>query len=116
MKQSNEFMLLLRFNPSESYTPTEAETAEQHQQWGQYIGQLAMQEKLISTHQLGFNGRVITASAEVSDGIYTCESETLGGNLIVRANDIEEAVEIGRQCPILLMGGSVEVRDVLPMD
>lgn len=116
MEKSKEFMLLFRFTPDFSYQPSEEETAEQHQQWGAYIGNLAMQEKLVSTAQLGFTGKKISAAKEVADGIYIAADETLGGNLVIVANSMDEAVAIGKECPILSMGGSVEVREILPMD
>lgn len=56
MVQTNEFMLVFRYEPNNNYQPTEAEMTEMHQQWGAFIGNIAIQEKLISTHQLGFEG------------------------------------------------------------
>jgi hypothetical protein len=115
MVQKNEFMLVFRYEPNFNYQPTEAELNEMHQQWGAFFGTLAIQEKLVSTHQLGFEGKQIFADQSVSDGIHISDKQTVGGNMIVKANTIEEAVEIGKNCPILLMGGTVEVRSIQPM-
>jgi hypothetical protein len=114
MTQSKEFMLLFRFEPTGNQ-PTEAEMAEMHQRWGAFIGGIAIQEKLISTHQLGFMGMQIASNKEQTDGIYVANNHTLGGNMILKANGMAEAVEIAKNCPILHMGGSVEVRDIMPM-
>lgn len=108
-------MLLFRFEPSNEYQPTEAEMAVQHQAWGAFIGNIAIQERLVSTHQLGFSGKQILADSSITDGISVLANQTLGGNMIVRANDLDHAVEIAKGCPILQMGGTVEVRDVVPM-
>jgi hypothetical protein len=35
--------------------------------------------------------------------------------MIVKANTLDEAVEMAKKCPILHMGGSVEVRAIQPM-
>ncbi len=115
MVQKKEFMLVFRYEPQQNYQPTEAEMNEMHQQWGAFIGNIAIQEKLVSTHQLGFEGKQITADLSVSDGIYIADKQTLGGNMIVKANTMNEAVEMAKQCPILLMGGTVEVRNIQPM-
>ncbi len=115
MKKSKEFMLLFRYEPSNSYQPTEAELNEQHQHWGAFIGNIAIQEKLVSTHQLGFTGKQITASKLVNEGMHIAENQVLGGNMVVKARSFEEAVEMAKACPILTMGGTVEVRDVIPM-
>ncbi|MDZ7936230.1 MAG: YciI family protein [Emticicia sp.] len=115
MKSSKEFMLLFRFEPNFNYQPSAEEMALMHQQWGAYIGGLAIQEKLIGTHQLGFEGMKISADQSVNDGIVIAESQTVAGNMVVKANSLAEAVEIAKGCPILSMGGNVEVRDILPM-
>ncbi|MCU0327330.1 MAG: YciI family protein [Spirosomaceae bacterium] len=115
MKSSNEFMLLFRFEPNFNYQPSAEEMAQMHQQWGSYIGGLAIQEKLVGTHQLGFEGVKVSADQSVNDGIVIAENQTLGGNMVVKANSLAEAVEIAKGCPILMMGGNVEVRNILPM-
>jgi hypothetical protein len=114
MTQQQEFMLVFRFTPSNEQ-PTPEQMAEMHKTWGEFFGAIAMEGKLVSTHQLGFEGKQITADHSIHDGIYVSEGVTLGGNLIVKADSIDEATAIGKKCPILLMGGSVEVRSILPM-
>lgn len=115
MAQKNEFMLVFRYEPNNNYQPSETEMNEMHQQWGAFIGNIAIQEKLVSTHQLGFEGKQVFANKSVVNGIHIAEKQTLGGNMIVKANTIDEAVEIAKNCPILLMGGNVEVRAIQPM-
>lgn len=115
MEKRNEFMFLFRFEPSNDYQPTEADMAAQQQAWGAFIGNIAIQERLVSTHQLGFTGKQIFADSTIADGISVLANQTLGGNMIVRANDLDHAVEMAKGCPILQMGGTVEVRDVVPM-
>lgn len=115
MENKNEFMLVFRFEPNPNYQPTEAELNEMHQQWGAFFGGIAAQESLVSTHQLGFEGKQISADKSVTEGIHVSDNQTLGGNLIVKANTIDEAVEMAKNCPILLMGGTVEVRSIQPM-
>ena len=115
MKDSKNFMMIFRFQPNESYQPTQEEIAEQHQAWGSFIGNLAVREKLVSTNQLGFEGKKLSADLSVSEGIDVAGGKTLGGNMIVAANSIDEAIEMAKDCPILQMGGEVEVRNILPM-
>ncbi len=115
MGQNNEFMLVFRFEPNFTYQPTETEMNEMHQNWGAFIGNISIKEKLVSTHQLGFEGKQIFADKTVAEGIHISNNQTLGGNMIIKANSMEEAVEIAKDCPILLMGGSVEVRVINPM-
>lgn len=115
MKNLKNFMMIFRFEPNNEYQPTLKEQEQQHQQWGAFIGNLAIKEKLVGTNQLGFTGKQLSADLSVSEGINISEGKTLGGNMIVRAKTIEEAVEMAKDCPILKMGGTVEIRDILPM-
>lgn len=108
-------MMIFRFEPNNEYQPTQEEQLAQQQQWGAFIGNLAIKEKLVGTNQLGFSGKRIGADLSVTEGINIAEGKTLGGNLIVRAKTIDEAVTMAKGCPILNMGGTVEVRDIIPM-
>lgn len=114
MVQTNEFMLVFRLEPS-NQQPTAVEIDEMHQQWGAFIGNIAIQEKLVSTHQLSFEGKQIMADKSVSEGIHISENLVIAGNMIVKANTLSEAVEIAKNCPILLMGGTVQVRGIQEM-
>jgi len=114
MTQLKEFMLLFRFQPSNA-EPTQDQLNEMHQHWGEFIGGIAMQGKLVSTHQLGFEGKKIFADQSTEDGFHVAEGLTIGGNMVVKADSMEAATEMAKNCPILFMGGSVEVRGVIPM-
>jgi hypothetical protein len=115
MEQHTQFMLIFRFEPNFNYQPSEAELAQMHEQWGAYFAEITAQQKFVNTHQLGFTGVQVHADGTATQGIYITDKLTLGGNLVINANNIDEAVSIAKQCPILLMGGTVEVRDIQPM-
>jgi hypothetical protein len=115
MNTNKDFMLMFRYEPSNNYKPTEMEIDQQQKLWGAFIGGIAGQGKLVSTHQLGFSGKQISSTQEVTEGMHISERQTLGGNMIVKANSFDEAVEMAKVCPILFMGGSVEIRDIMAM-
>jgi len=115
MEQRKEFMLLFRYEPSSDYQPNEAEINKQNQLWGAFIGNIALMEKLVSTHQLGFEGAQILANKTVVQGPNMADKQLLGGNMVVTVNSLEEATQIAIECPILLLGGTVEVRTITPM-
>ncbi|HYY28732.1 MAG TPA: YciI family protein [Chthoniobacterales bacterium] len=48
----------------------------------------------------------------IVDGPYADTKEAIGGFYIIEAKDLNEAVEIGKSCPSLTDGGSVEIREV----
>lgn len=115
MEKLQDFMLIFRFQPGFSYRPTDAEMAAQKQQWGSWISGIAAQAKLVSTSQLGFDGKQLRADMSVEEGIHITGNQTLGGNMIVKAGSLDDALTIAKGCPILGMGGTVEVRNILPM-
>ena len=45
--------------------------------------------------------------------VYTSNKENVGGYMLIKANSIEEASVFAKECPIIKMGGSVEVRNIL---
>ncbi|MCI5054756.1 MAG: YciI family protein [Flavobacteriales bacterium] len=116
MENVNEFMLMFRFTPNFDYQPTQEELSDMRNQWGEFIGNVVMQEKLVYTHQLGFEGKKVNSDLTVKDEIVIENNFTLGGNMVVKANSIEEATEIAKGSPILKMGGTVEIRNIIPMN
>lgn len=111
-----EFMLIFRFQPDPNFKMTPEQEAESTKQWGNWIGSLAGEGKFVMTSQLGFEGLVLNPDLSASQGVYSADSKIVGGNMIVKTSTIEDAIELSKGCPVLGMGGSVEVREILPMD
>jgi len=107
-------MLLFRFEPSNEQ-PTPEQLQEMSKQWGEFIGTIAMQGKLVSTYQLGFEGKKIFADQSTEDGFHIAERQMVAGNMVLKAESMEVATELAKKCPILFMGGTVEVRTINPM-
>jgi hypothetical protein len=55
------------------------------------------------------NGRLIT-----TDGPFAETKEQLGGYHLVECRDLDEAIAIAGRIPTLCVGGSIEVRPVMP--
>jgi hypothetical protein len=58
---------------------------------------------------------VVKPNKIVTNGPYVEIKESIGGYTIIKADSLEEATEISKGCPILFVGGSVEVRAIIPM-
>ncbi len=85
--------------------------------WQDWMGSLAAQNKLVdSGNRLASEGRVVKPNNVVTNGPYVETKEAIGGYIMIRANSIDEAAELSKGCPILAIGGNVEVRTVVPMD
>jgi hypothetical protein len=48
----------------------------------------------------------------VVDGPFAETKETIGGYFIVEAGNLEEAIEMTKECPSLANGGIVELREI----
>ncbi len=62
-------------------------------------------------------GRVLRGVGDdmkVTDGPYSETKEWLGGYFLIEAPNYKAAVELAGDCPTLLHGGTVEVREVDP--
>jgi hypothetical protein len=64
-------------------------------------------------HPLEHSGKVVKGKQKiVNDGPYAEAKDVVGGYIVVEASDLAQAVEISKGCPILEVGGSVEVREI----
>jgi hypothetical protein len=64
-------------------------------------------------HPLEKSGKVVKGTQKtVIDGPFAEAKDVIGGLTIIQARDLEHASELAKGCPILDVGGSVEVRPV----
>jgi hypothetical protein len=64
-------------------------------------------------HPLEPGGRVVHGKQKlVKDGPYAEAKDVVGGYIIVEARDVAHASDLAKDCPILDVGGSVEIRPV----
>jgi hypothetical protein len=115
-KNMQEFMMIFRHTPNANVQPTPEQIQANIQLWQDWIGGIAAQSKFVSTNQLGRSGKTLKPNNIVSDGPYAEVKEILGGYLIVKAGSLDEAMKLAEGCPILLVGGHVEVRDIIKMN
>jgi hypothetical protein len=113
--EDGQYMLIFRGPTSmKDYQPSQEEMQASIQQWGQWIGGIASQGKLVSTHEIGFEGSIIKSDGSVEDSFYSSEDLMVGGYMILKASSKEEALKLAKGCPVLSYGGSVEVRNLKP--
>ena len=106
-----EFMLLFR-QPSYDYgdiSPTEMQAIAK--KWQDWVAGITSQDKLSRNgDRLAMEGKVLKPGGVVTDGPFVEIRELLGGYLIVKAENLDEAVTLAHGCPTLEYNGSVEVR------
>jgi pimeloyl-ACP methyl ester carboxylesterase len=63
---------------------------------------------------LGHDGKTLAGRNAVTDGPFAESKEAIAGFFLIRASNLEQAVEIAKDCPGLQFGQTVEVRAMVP--
>jgi len=82
-----------------------------------WLGSIATQNKLVdkgnSLLPRSDSAKTVKPGNVVTDGPYTEIKEFISGYIVVRAENIDEAVEMAKGNPIFKIGGNIEVREIL---
>jgi len=109
-------MMIFRNAYEPAFKPSPEQMQASIKQWQDWIGGIAGQGKFIGTNRLGFEGKTLKPNNVVTDGPYAEVKEIVGGYILVKANSIDDALELAKGCPILNIGGHVEVRNIMPVN
>ncbi len=109
-----EFLLLFRGNDAEQMQLSPEEREAFMKRWQQWIGDIAQKEQLVGAHPLEREGKVMRgAYKKLTDGPYMEGKEVLGGYVLLKVKDVDEAIKVSEGCPILEMeSGTVEIREI----
>ncbi len=113
-----EFLLVFRRDfTSTADQPSPEQLQAMMKPWQDWMGSLAAQNVLANSgNRLASEGKVVKPNKVITDGPYVEMKEAIGGYIIVKANTLQEAAELSKGCPVLMVGGNVEVRQIVPMD
>lgn len=108
-----EFALIFRLKDVSDFKPS----PEQMQERMNWLGSIAAQGKLVDKGNtllpISGSAKVVKPNHVVTDGPYTEIKEFISGYIVVRAETIEEAVEMAKGNPVFKVGGNIEVREIL---
>lgn len=108
-----EFLLVYRADYSTMPNLSPEQMQANTQKWMNWIASIASQDKLSNRgNRLVNTGKVLKGDGIISDGPYTEIKESILGYSIVKANAIDEATELAKGCPVLSVGGTVEIREI----
>jgi len=83
------------------------------QKWMNWVAGIAAQNKLADRgNRLVSSGKVLKSGGVITDGPYTEIKESILGYSLVKATSLEEATELANGCPVLSIGGNVEIREI----
>ena len=106
-----EFALIFRQpgNAGSNVSPEEMEALQK--KWKDWIAGIDEQGKLVNHGtRLTSEGKVLKPGGVITDGPFVEIREVLGGLIVVKADNIDEATTIAHGCPALDRGGSIEIR------
>lgn len=109
-----EYLLLFRGGDGRTLQQSPEKWQAHMQLWMKWMGELGEKGKFVGAQPLGATGKTITGNKKViSDGPFMEGKEMVGGYLICKADDYNDAVELSKGCPILQFDdGVVEVREI----
>lgn len=111
-----EFTLIFRLKDISDFKPS----PEQMQERMNWLGSIAAQNKLVDKGNtllpIPGSAKIVKPDNVVTDGPYTEIKEFISGYIVVKAETIDEAVEMAKANPIFKIGGNIEVREVLKRD
>ncbi len=99
--------------------PTSPEQGQQvMQKWMAWMQDMGAKGHIVNRGQpLEREGKIVQGGSKtVIDGPFAESKDVVGGFTIIQADTIDQAAEIAKGCPILEVGGDVEVRPVMQMD
>jgi hypothetical protein len=110
-----EFALIFRIKDVAHFKPS----PEQMQERMNWLGSIAAQNKLVDRGNTLLpaqgSAKTVKPGNLVSDGPYTEIKEFISGYIIIKTDNIDEAVEMAKSNPIFKIGGNVEVREILKL-
>jgi hypothetical protein len=111
-----DYLLLYRADFKNMPHGTSEEMNAMTKRWMDWMGGVAAQNKLSDKgNRLNLTGKVVMPDNVVTDGPYTEIKESIGGYSVVKVDSYDEAVEIAKACPVLTIGGNVEIREINPL-
>lgn len=112
-----QFLLLLHedIQKMSELSPKEMqEIANAHINWA---NKLAAAGHFISGDGLHEKVVLITGKdSVVKDGPYLESKEIIGGYYLLQADDLQTVVELAKECPTHLLGGTTEIRSIMEME
>ena len=111
-----EKFMFIFFGGDTSHLSPDAQQAHM-QKWFDWVQKLQNEKRYLGGEALIPGGKTISGQKKVvTDGPFAESKEIVGGYFIVLAKNIDEAVDMAKECPDYSLDGVVEVREVVKFD
>jgi hypothetical protein len=108
-----DYVFIFRNSAGEMAKLSEADKKEYMDKWNQWFKKLTEEGRYanIGDRLISAEARTIKSSDKiVTDGPFTESKEIIAGFAKVKAENIDEAIEVAKSCPIFHVNGSLEIR------
>jgi hypothetical protein len=107
----SDFTFLYRGRDTNASPEQMQKTMEKWRTWFKGLGEKGHLKDI--GHPLEHSGKVVRGNQKsMTDGPFAEAKDVVGGFSLIQAKDLNQAVELSKTCPILEVGGSVEVRPI----
>ncbi len=107
----SDFAFLYRGRDTNASPEQMQKTMEKWRAWFKDLGEKGHLKDI--GHPLENSGKVVKGKQKnVTDGPFAETKDVVGGFTLIQARDLNQAAELSKGCPILEVGGSVEVRPI----
>jgi hypothetical protein len=113
-----KFMLIFHGGSDVAAEMKSPEVMQKHmQKWFAWVEKLQKEGRYEGGEALLPHGKLVSGPNKVvTDGPFAESKELVGGYFIVKAKDIDEAIEISHDYPDFIFNGKVQVRPVQKFD
>lgn len=111
-----EYLLLFRNASAENgYLTTNEDMAEDMPRWQSWIGNIAMQGKLVHTAPMEYTSSIVSKDGVATGPHKESNRVLVSGFLLCKSDRLEEVQAWSSSCPILKYpNSSVEIRPLIP--
>jgi hypothetical protein len=109
-----EYLLLLRGGKPMS-AKSDTENKAEAKAWGAYMGKLSEKNQFAGGLPLVAGGMVVSAYGTLSEPLNSVKEGIVGGYLIIKADSLQKAAELAKDCPHIGNEGNIEIREIAPM-
>lgn len=106
------FIVIFREPDGRTLEHSQEEISTHQTNWKNWFEKWGKEGHLNGGSGLTLNGKIIGTDGTVSHTIHQVGTEIVGGFLLLKANDIDQATTIAASCPIFEFGGYAEVREM----
>lgn len=105
-----KYLCIQRSQPGEFEKPSPAQMEEMYAKF--YAWSEKFKNNIVDMGGKLGGGKVVTSKG-ATDGPFAEAKEVIGGFMIISADTLDEASEVARECPgVVMPGSSVEVREI----